>query len=86
MKLSAAQVRALDKFCQPGGHGFGKYAYLSRATANALSDRGLVTLTTRNLSNGRRLPWVSSLSKDATRFERLGSTVSCRGAGRKNKT
>lgn len=44
LKLSDAQWKALEKIAQPGGHGYGEYAHLSRATAKALAKKGLVTL------------------------------------------
>ena len=57
MKLSPAMVRALRDFAEPGGHGYGEYAYLARPTAKALRDRGLVTLSTRDLGGGRKMGW-----------------------------
>lgn len=41
-KLSQAQVDALDKFAQAGGHGFGSYAYLSKSTAWSLAHKGYI--------------------------------------------
>lgn len=72
MRLSAAQVRALDKFCQAGGHGYGEYAYLSRATAIALSERGLVVLSIRDLGGGRKMRWgfITDAGRDALRETR----------------
>jgi len=52
MKLSDAQVNGLRKFSQAGGHGYGEYAYLSRATAKSLAKKGLVTLSYRG-----KYPW-----------------------------
>lgn len=57
VKLSRAQIRALEDFAQAGGHGYGEYAYLSRATAKALASRGLVTLTYRILGGGKKMGW-----------------------------
>lgn len=56
-KLTAAQLKALQDFAQPGGHGWGEYAYLGRRTAKALEKRGLVELPMRRIGPGRYLPW-----------------------------
>jgi hypothetical protein len=56
MSLSDAQIRALEDFAQPGGHGYGEFAYLSRATARVLARRGFVTLGTRDVGD-RRIAW-----------------------------
>lgn len=57
-RLSPAMWRALDDFAQPGGHGYGEYAYLSRATAKALRRRGLVTLGSRtSCFHARQIAW-----------------------------
>jgi hypothetical protein len=47
MKLTQAQVRALEKFAQAGGHGFGEFAYLPRATAYALARLGYIRIGTK---------------------------------------
>jgi hypothetical protein len=59
-RLSNAQVRALEDFAQPGGHGYGEYAYLSRPTARALEAKGLVSLTIRDCGGGVRRRWGSA--------------------------
>ncbi len=41
-KLPDAQIDALSKFAQAGGHGFGEHAYLSRPTAMSLYLKGLI--------------------------------------------
>lgn len=51
--LTHAQWDALDKFAQPGGHGYGEFAYLPIPTARALERRGLVTLGRRESLRGR---------------------------------
>jgi hypothetical protein len=54
-KLTNAQLDALRKFSQAGGHGYGEYAYLNRRTAQALQKMGLVKLGTRSLGDGRSM-------------------------------
>jgi hypothetical protein len=49
LKLTPAQIEALFKFSSSGGHGFGEYSYLPRATALSLARRGFVMLGTRML-------------------------------------
>ena len=61
MKLSNAQIRALEDFARPGGHGFGEFANLSRATAFALARLGYIRIGTKHLGSfaGRenRISW-----------------------------
>ena len=59
MKLSETQIDALYAFAQAGGHGFGEYAYLSKATAHSLARKGLVKLGSRpgSVHSGRRIQW-----------------------------
>jgi hypothetical protein len=78
MKLSSAQTRALEKFCQLGGHGFGEFAYLSRATALALARMGYIRIGTKQSGLGSaldRLSWgiatqagYDALKADTTAF------------------
>lgn len=51
--LTEPQWEALDKFSQPGGHGFGEYANLPTPTAKALEARRLVTLGWRGVGRDR---------------------------------
>lgn len=62
VKLSEAMIRGLmirglRDFAEPGGHGFGEHCYLSRGTAHALRDRGLVEFSVRDLGGGRKMRW-----------------------------
>lgn len=55
--LTEVQWTALDKFNQPGGHGFGEYAYLPTPTAKALEARRLVKLGRRYYDGHRSMLW-----------------------------
>lgn len=59
MKLTQAQVRALEQFASVGGHGFGEFAYLSRATAYALARLGYIRIGTKQAGWGSALERIS---------------------------
>jgi hypothetical protein len=56
-KISPAQIDALGKFAQAGGHGFGEFAYLSVSTAKALYRLHYIEVGMKPVMGGDRIRW-----------------------------
>ncbi len=54
-KLSPAQVKALHKFAQAGGHGYGEYSGLPKTTARVLGSLGLVRFGWVRIGSGKSM-------------------------------
>ena len=63
MTLSNAQLKALDKFTQPGGRGYGEYSGIRRDTVKKLWEMGLVDTRIQKSTSGKSMDWAEITPK-----------------------
>ena len=82
MKLTPAMLDALYKFSNPGGHGFGEYAYLARSTTLALARLGYVTIGSRTILGWggapRSIAWAVLTETGLEAFRATGTSLAPR--------
>lgn len=73
MKLSPAQLRALESFAMTDGHGFGEYSGISRSTAFALARAGLVIIGSTTTVAGNVISKALVTQKGVDALRAVGS-------------